>query len=187
MAPVPLFYQFIWISLSSLFSSGWPMSHPLLYSVEPLGDQHFLRRQRINGENCLHKLDPGHSWYKHYNDDSVTLKLDMRAEKSVFEWLYTVHKDIMPKGHEDISMTAVEEQVERFMHRRDLVWRPVTCASVAGRKWELRPSSGSGWAFRSMVRLRLHSETKDFREKFKQTIITIFIVFIQVLWLLCAD
>jgi hypothetical protein len=39
----------------------------MLYSVDPLGDQYLLTKQRINGKNCLLKFGTGHSLYKHYN------------------------------------------------------------------------------------------------------------------------
>lgn len=73
------------------------MSLPFLSPSQPLGDEHLLRRQRINGNNCLYKLKKGNSWYKHYNALS-RLKQDMRAKKSAFEEhkddFYTVHKTV---------------------------------------------------------------------------------------------
>jgi hypothetical protein len=42
-------------------------THPIPSSAQPLGGQHLLTRHRINGKNCLHKPEPGESWYKHYN------------------------------------------------------------------------------------------------------------------------
>jgi hypothetical protein len=44
------------------------MSYRILYSAQSLGIQPLLTRQRINGKNCLPKLETGDSLYKHYND-----------------------------------------------------------------------------------------------------------------------
>jgi hypothetical protein len=70
---------------SSLFPSpGCWNFYPILSSAQPVGDQHLSRRQRINGKNCLHKLETGYSWHKHYNAVS-RLKQDIGAEKSAIE------------------------------------------------------------------------------------------------------
>ena len=86
------------------------MSHPILSSAQPLGDQHLLTRQRIDGKNCLHKLETGGSRHKPYNAMSG-LKLDMRAEKSAFEQhkdnLFKVHKTLMPTSSSVTLCTRV--------------------------------------------------------------------------------
>jgi hypothetical protein len=65
------------MNLPSSPSSCWETSHPILYYAKPLGVQHLLTRQRINGKNYLHKLETRDSWYKHYKVRSE-LKEDMR-------------------------------------------------------------------------------------------------------------
>lgn len=80
-----------WIYLSSLFPLPWLMEVPLdslfcsaigwfflLYFL--------LTRPRVSGKCCLHKLETGVSWHKHYNAGVLS---EMRAEKTTLE----SHKD----------------------------------------------------------------------------------------------
>jgi hypothetical protein len=59
-------------------------SHPTLSSAQPLADQLLLTMQKINGEYCLHKLEIGDIWDKHYNAMS-RLQQGVGAEKLAFE------------------------------------------------------------------------------------------------------
>lgn len=62
--------------------------HPIFSSAQSLCNQYLLTRENINGENCLHKLEPGDSRQKHFSIKSG-LNQDMRTEKSASEQ----HKD----------------------------------------------------------------------------------------------
>ena len=94
-------------------SSGWQESSPIFYSTQPLGDQHLLTRQRINGKNCLHRLE-NDSWHKHYKAISG-LKQVTRAEKPAFEKykhnLYTVHKNSMPSERIYLAYTSRSQSI----------------------------------------------------------------------------
>ena len=59
---------FSWSESPSLpSSSGWWMFRSILYPAQTLGNQHLLTRQRINGKNCLHKVETGDSGPRCYS------------------------------------------------------------------------------------------------------------------------